>query len=140
MQTLTGRLGQSISFGHKKKMVSRNLPSPYLVFTSFRWPRIHSRRHTTIKTFRSTWCYLITKDGSFDPLNQSAPKKQPMLRFVYRFFKTESKAVFERVRPSKKSTSPTGSSKTALAKQRSDWEKRGRMNEFTLTISENKSA
>jgi hypothetical protein len=43
-------------------------------------------------------------------------------------------------RPSKKSTSPTGRSNTALAKQRNDWEKRGRMNEFMQTISENESA
>ena len=67
-------------------------------------------------------------------------KKAADARFVYQFFKAESTAVFASVRPSKKSTSPTGSSKTALAKQRSDWEKRGRMNEFMLTISENKSA
>jgi len=133
-------LANQSALGTKKKMVSRNLPSPYLVFTSFRWPRIHSRRHTTLKTFRSTWCYLITKDGSFDALNQSASKKQPTPRFVYRFFKAESKAVFEREGPSKKSTPPTGSSKSALTKQRSDWEKRGRMNEFMLTISENESA
>ena len=140
MQTLTDRVGQEISLGHKKKMVSRNLPSPYLVFTSFRWPRIHSRRHTTLKTFRSTWCYLVTQDGSFDALNQSASKKQPTPRFVYRFFKAESKAVFERECPSKKSISPAGKSKTALAKQRSAWEKRGRINEFMLTTSENESA
>ena len=140
MQTLTGRLGQSISFGDKKKMVSRNLPSPYLVFTSFRWPRIHSRRHTTLKTFRSTWCYLITKDGSFNARNQHLMKKEPIPRFVYWFFKAESTAVFARERPSKKSTSPAGSSKTALAKQRSAWEKRGRINEFMLTTSENESA
>ena len=82
----------------------------------------------------------MASDESFDALNQSAPKNQPTLGFDYRFFKAESTAVLARVRPSKKSTSPTGSNKTALAKQRSDWEKRGRMNEFMLTISENESA
>ena len=83
---------------------------------------------------------MITKDESFDARNQLPMEKEPIPRFVYRFFKAESKAVFARERPSKNSTSPTGSSKTALATQRSDWEKRGRMNEFMLTISENESA
>ena len=82
----------------------------------------------------------MISDESFDALNQSAAKRRQTLRFVYRFFKAESTAVFERERPSKKSTSPAGRSKTALAKQRRDWEKRGRINECMPTISEHESA